>query len=150
VMPVLIQAINPASPVAGGYPITVQGSVVADTAGHHSFISDGTYAWRKAAVSAAGGLNVQGTAAPTSAVTQVASSATNVTLKALNAARRGLTIFNDSTQVLYLKLGATASTTSYTVKVASQGYYEVPSDYTGIVDGIWAAANGFAYVTEIT
>lgn len=150
VMPVLIQAINPASPVAGGYPISVQGSVVADTAGHHSFISDGTYAWRKATVSSGGGLNVQQAPASTSAVTQVTSSATNVTLKAANTARRGLTIFNDSVAVLYVKLGATASTTSYTVKVASQGYYEVPSDYSGIVDGIWTAANGFAYITEVT
>lgn len=86
----------------------------------------------------------------TSAVTQVASSATNVTLKASNANRRGLSVHNDSTAILYLKLGATASTTSYTVKMAADSHYEVPFGYTGIVDGIWASANGNAYVTEIT
>ncbi len=104
-----------------------------------------------------GSLTVDGsvTANPTfpssSSVTQVASSASSVTLKASNASRRGLSIFNDSTQTLYLKLGATASTTSYTVQVPSQGFYELPQVvYTGVIDGIWASANGNAYVTEIS
>jgi hypothetical protein len=86
----------------------------------------------------------------TTAVTQVASSASNVTLKAANVDRYGLTVHNDSTQVLYLKLGATASSTSYTVRMIAQSYYEVPYGYTGRVDGIWASANGNAYVTEVT
>lgn len=86
----------------------------------------------------------------TTAVSQVASSASNVTLKAANTARLGLSIHNDSTQVLYVKLGATASATSYTVKMAANSHYETPFGYTGIVDGIWASANGNAYVTEIT
>jgi hypothetical protein len=107
----------------------------------------------------ANGLKVDGSAVtqPTketrstsSSVTQVGSSATNVTLKVSNAARLGLTVHNDSTAILYLKLGATASTTSYTVQVPSQGYYEVPGLYIGIVDGIWASANGNAYVTELS
>ncbi len=86
----------------------------------------------------------------TSAVTQVTSANTTGTLLASNSARVGATIQNDSTQVLYLKLGATASTTSYTCKMASGSYYEVPFGYTGIIDGIWASANGFAYVTEMS
>lgn len=88
--------------------------------------------------------------AGTAAVTQVASSATNVTVLSSNTARVGATVQNDSTQILYLKLGTTASTTSYTCKMASGSYYEVPFGYTGIIDGIWASANGFAYVTEIS
>lgn len=86
-------------------------------------------------------------ATPTQA--SVASSATNVTLLASNANRLGATFFNDSTQVLYLKLGATASNTSYTIQLASNGYYEIPYNYTGIVDGIWVSANGNVRVTEI-
>lgn len=51
---VLLQTINPASAVAaGGYPLSVQGSVVADTASNHSQLSDGLYPWRKATVKAA-------------------------------------------------------------------------------------------------
>lgn len=80
----------------------------------------------------------------------VASSATNVTILSSNVNRLGATIFNDSTQVLYLKLGATASTSSYTVQLASNAYYEVPFSYTGQIDGIWASANGNARITELT
>jgi hypothetical protein len=60
-------------------------------------------------------------------------------------------VFNDSTAALFLKFGATASATSFTVKIAAGAYYEMPTrpTYTGIVDGIWAAANGNAYVTEL-
>lgn len=82
--------------------------------------------------------------------TNVASSATNVTLLASNSNRLGATIFNDSTQILFVKLGATASAASFTARLTSNGYYEVPFNYTGIIDGIWANANGSARITEIT
>lgn len=79
----------------------------------------------------------------------VASSASNVTLQASNTARRVWKVFNDSTAVLYVKFGATASATSYTVQIAAGGFYEMePPVYTGIIDGIWASANGNARVTE--
>ena len=63
-----------------------------------------------------------------------------------NAARKGATIHNDSTQILYVKFGTTASATSYTVKMVADAYYEVPFGYTGRIDGIWASANGNARV----
>jgi hypothetical protein len=80
----------------------------------------------------------------------VGSSATNVTLLASNAARKGASIMNDSTEVLYVKFGATASATSFHVKMAAGSYLEVPFGYTGIIDGIWASANGNARVGEFT
>jgi len=83
--------------------------------------------------------------------TNVAASATNVTLLASNANRLGAACFNDSTSALYLKLGATASATSFTVKVFAGGYYEIPVPvYTGIIDGLWDSATGSARVTEIS
>jgi hypothetical protein len=85
-----------------------------------------------------------------SALTNVAASATSVTVLALNAQRRGATIYNDSSTTLYLKLGATASTTSFTVKMLTDDYFEVPFWYTGIIDGIWSSATGSARVTEVT
>lgn len=88
--------------------------------------------------------------AGTATLSNVASSATNVTVLAANTGRLGATVFNDSTQVLFLKFGATASSTSYTVRMVSLSYYEVPVGYTGILDGIWASANGSARVTEIS
>ena len=85
----------------------------------------------------------------TPAVTRVTSVATTTTLLAANASRRLATIFNESTSVLYIKFGATASTTSYTTQIAAGGYYEIPGFYSGAIDGIWASANGAAQITEV-
>jgi len=88
----------------------------------------------------------------TSSVTSVAASTSSVTLIASNTARRGATVYNDSaTANLYIKLGATASTTSFTAKVGPDSYFELPQAvYTGVVDGIWDAAVGNARITELT
>jgi hypothetical protein len=104
-------------------------------------------------VTNAGTFAVQNTEARASAasVASVASSASSVTLLASNANRRGAAFFNDSTAVCYLKFGATASTSSFTVRMAAASYYELPTPvYTGIIDGIWASANGAMRVTELT
>lgn len=85
----------------------------------------------------------------TPTTTNVASSATNVTILASNANRIAAQIYNDSTQILYLKFGTTASSTSFTVPLAAATYFEVPGGYTGNIDGIWVSANGNARVTEI-
>jgi hypothetical protein len=85
------------------------------------------------------------------ALANVPSSATNTTLFASFTGNflYGRAVFNDSTAVLYLKFGATASATSYTVQVAAGGYYEFPQPlYAGQVDGIWASANGNARTTQ--
>ena len=100
-------------------------------------------------------LNISGGAAgstPASAatITNVVASAVSVTLAAANAARKGVTVHNDSTVVLKLKLGATASAASFTVNMAADSYYETPYGYTGRIDGIWASATGFAKVSELT
>ena len=88
----------------------------------------------------------------TSAVTSVAGSASSVSLLASNASRKGATFYNDSTAILYLKLGATASTSSYTVQLVAGAYYELPfvKTYTGAIDGIWASANGNVRITELS
>lgn len=85
-----------------------------------------------------------------SSVTSVAASASNVTLLASNANRLAATIYNDSNSALYLKLGATASTTSFTVKMNRDDYYEVPGNYTGAIHGIWSVATGSARITELS
>ena len=91
--------------------------------------------------------------ASTSTLTNVASSASSVSILASNTSAKGRFIFNDSTAILYLKFGTTASTTSYTVQIAPNGYYEFPANpslYNGACDGIWSAANGSARVTELS
>jgi hypothetical protein len=79
----------------------------------------------------------------------VASSASSTVLFAANGNDNARVLFNDSTAILYVKFGATASATSYTVQVAPQGYFEFPLPlYNGEVDGIWASANGNARLTS--
>lgn len=106
-------------------------------------------------------------AAPaTSTVTRVAANAANVTLLAANTDRKGAVIYNNSlTQVLYVKLGATADigagTESFSqplspVQASPIGvggsFILGNGDYTGRIDGIWggADANGEALITELT
>lgn len=68
-----------------------------------------------------------------------------------NPNRRGWAIYNDSTQACYLKLGTAASSTSFTVKLVADAYYEQAGHgvYTGEVSAAWAAnGSGAARVTE--
>ena len=87
-----------------------------------------------------------------SALTNVASAAASTQLLAANPNRSGAIFWNDSTAVLYLALAAAASTTSYTVQLAAQGSWTLPPSpvYTGAIFGIWASANGYARVTELS
>lgn len=89
----------------------------------------------------------------TATVTNVAASATNVTLISSNTSRKGLIIQNDGTGTLYLKLGTTATlTTSFSIKLAPGGVWEAGQPvYNGRVDGIWSATGGNgALITELT
>jgi hypothetical protein len=83
----------------------------------------------------------------TAVVTSVSSSASNQTLKVANLDRNQIIIQNDSTQILYVKYGATATSSDYTIKVLPDDV--LVTSYTGRIDGIWVAANGSAKVTEI-
>lgn len=92
----------------------------------------------------------------TATTSSVNDQATNVTLLAANASRKGAIIYNDSPSLLYVKLGATASTTDFSYLLNGNaggigGYLEVPYGYTGKIDGIWSAdASGAARITELT
>lgn len=86
----------------------------------------------------------------TSITSSVASSATNIVILPSNSARLGATIYNDSSALMYIKLGILATTTDYTIKLFPQSYYEIPFGYTGEIDALWASATGFARVDELT
>lgn len=97
-------------------------------------------------------LGTAGTAVSTTTLSNVAASATNVTVLAANTARKRLIIHNDSTSKVRLKFGATASSTSFTLALNAYETYESPpfNIYTGIIDGIWETATGSARVTEMS
>ncbi|TXT28101.1 MAG: hypothetical protein FD136_2035 [Chitinophagaceae bacterium] len=81
-------------------------------------------------------------------LSNVVSSITNVTLAAADADRKELIIVNDGNKNLFVKLGATASLTSYSVKLA-KNETAVIDKYIGIVDGIWDVVDGNARVTVL-
>ncbi|MFN6571176.1 hypothetical protein [Dendronalium sp. ChiSLP03b] len=86
----------------------------------------------------------------TSTPTTVPASITSVTVLDANSNRQGATIWNESTANLYIEFGATATTSAFTAKLSAGGYFEVPLHYTGVISGIWSAANGNALVRELT
>lgn len=96
--------------------------------------------------------SVRDIGASTTLVSSANASTTNFTLLSNNPARKGTTLFKEGGNTVYVKLGATATATSYTVKLSNNGYYELPEDYTGRVDILFssAVAGNVLYVTEIT
>jgi hypothetical protein len=74
-----------------------------------------------------------------------------VPLLVANPNRRGLLLFNSSTQILYVKYGLTASATDYSFQIAAGGTFQaVGAIYLGAMDGIWASANGSVKITELS
>lgn len=93
----------------------------------------------------------QGSQAAT--VSSVSASATSVTILSATDTRAGASVYNDTSDqanYLYIKMGTTASTSDFSVRVNAGGYFEVPYGYNGRIDGIWVSASGSARVTEYT
>ena len=84
--------------------------------------------------------------------TSVPAATTTTLLLPTHSARLGATFYNDSTAILYLIVGGgQGSTTDYTVQIAAQGSYELPSPcYVGPISGIWATAAGAVRITELS
>jgi hypothetical protein len=88
----------------------------------------------------------------TSSVTSTSASASSVTVLASNANRKLAVFVNDSDKIAYVKLGGTASTTSYSYKLQPNSTLELAQPvYTGVVDAIWETSpTGAMRVTELT
>lgn len=94
-------------------------------------------------------LTKRATASTVTAVAAVANS--SYTALAANANRLGAFIFNNTGKTLNIKLGATASTTSFTTVLFNQAYWESPAEYTGIIDVFSpTGTSGTVLVTELT
>jgi hypothetical protein len=103
-------------------------------------------------VNPSGALAVENTPSTSSTGTVSTASVTNsnTTVLTSNGNRKGATIYNEGTVTALVKLGSTASATSYTVKIITDAYYEVPFGFTGIVTGITASGTATLRVTELT
>jgi hypothetical protein len=88
----------------------------------------------------------------TSSVTSTSASASSVTVLASNASRKLAIFVNDADKIAYVKLGGTASTTSYSYKLQPNSTLELAQPvYTGVVDAIWETSpTGAMRVTELT
>lgn len=94
---------------------------------------------------------VEGATVTTATLSNVSASASSVTLLAQNSSRLGATLYNDSSSSCYVKLGSTASTTSFTHKMGSGDALVIKDPvYLGIITGIWDSATGTMRVTELT
>ena len=84
-------------------------------------------------------------------LTNVSASATSVQLLASNNSRTQAVFYNDSDKNAYVKLGTTASTTSFSYLLVPGATLELPKPiYTGRIDCIWATApTGAMRITEI-
>ena len=72
------------------------------------------------------------------------------TIATASTGRLGCQIFSEGPGNLHITLGtATTSTSLYTARLSAGDYYEVPSNYTGLIGGIFATA-GTARVTEVS
>jgi hypothetical protein len=86
-------------------------------------------------------------------LSNVNSQASDTLILAANPNRKRAYFYNDSTSILYLSFGTgAASTTSYTVQIPAQGFYELPNGpvFAGQIRGIWSGGNGAVRVTELT
>lgn len=129
--------------VTGTVNLVTSASVIATLVPSASIIVGG---WATAATA-----SVRDIGASTTTVSAANASITNFTFLTSSVNRKGATFFKEGSNTVYIKLGATASATSYTVKLSNNGYYELPEDYTGQVDILFstAVANNPLYVTEI-
>lgn len=88
--------------------------------------------------------------AASSALTNVTGATGNTNILASNANRLKWTFYNSCSTNAYLKFGTTASTTSFTVLVTPQGYYE-DDCWTGNIDAVWdTGVSGDSRVTSLT
>ncbi len=101
-------------------------------------------------VSSTGSLPVLAKQSQTVATSSIAAS-NSVSQVLLSASNNRLfaAVYNDSSARLYLLLGSPASTTSFTIRMDGQSYFEVPIQYTGVVTGIWSSNAGDARMTEV-
>lgn len=91
--------------------------------------------------------NFPGSSVATAVVTNVATSASTVTLASANPSRVKLIITTDA-GVTYVKLGTGASLSSYTYRLPLNTTLEI-TQYTGDVTAIRSSGSGFVLVTEL-
>jgi hypothetical protein len=87
---------------------------------------------------------------PATVVTGFDASTTNITVLAANNGRCSALFYMDGNSRAFIKLGAGASSSDYTVELRNNAYFELPANYTGQVDVVFNNnANNTLRITEI-
>src|SRR4051812_10099517 len=78
--------------------------------------------------------------------------APGVQLLPVNPERKAFYVFNDSPNVLFVKIGPAGTTNDYSFQIPALGLYESPNFPvpTGSIWGTWGAASGSARLTDIS
>lgn len=86
-------------------------------------------------------------------ISRIGVTTNNTTLLSNNINRKGVILYNDSNTMAYIKFGVAASTTSYTMQMASNSYLSLNGTpiYTGQIDCIWTGIGltGGMQITEM-
>lgn len=89
------------------------------------------------------------TGSQTATLASVATSTSTAVLLAASGARKGAIIVNDSAGVLSVAFAATATTSAYSVRLATNTQYELTTPiYGGVISGILDTGTGNARVTS--
>ena len=70
-------------------------------------------------------------------------------LVAVNPNRIHVTLYNDSTDTLYVIEGSGGSTTNYSYQLPPDGRIHI-NHTTDLIRGVWSGTNGDVYITETT
>ncbi len=94
--------------------------------------------------------NVTSVVSSTAVLATLASSTSTQVALAANSDRKGFLLFNDSTTNCFVAFAATASTSTFTMKlIPGMTYQNEAIIYTGIISAIWDSANGNLRITEL-
>lgn len=85
-----------------------------------------------------------------SSITAVNVLSSSTSLYTTTAGVKGVTVYNNSGESVYLTLGATASLTLFTVRLIAGAYYETPFNYNGPLSAIAATGPAEVFVTTIS
>ena len=155
-LPVVIASDQTAVPVSdNGGSITVDGTVAATQSGTWNVTVNTALPAGTNNIGDVDVLTLPDVAIKTyssSSLTNVTSAAVSTSILASNANRRMAIMVNDTDKNAYVKLGTTASTTSFSYKLTPGQTLELPIPvYTGAIDAIWdTSPTGSMRVTEIS
>ncbi len=83
-------------------------------------------------------------------ITTVQASTESIQVLPENNSRKGIILYNDSNNIVYISFGSDATLESWSIKIGPFQAYENSLDYIGSISAIWATLNGSLQITEFS